>query len=120
MVRLLAFLLAVGLADGQSAQPEVQTEPLKADDIMAGVAANQDRSGALRKEYVYKQQSRYPRRASRSQENNQGSELLTLVSPSPVFPHGKLFANYCRWSASKKKGPLTAALCIVLSFVNAP
>ena len=55
MVRLLAFLLAAGLADGQSAQPEVQTEPLKADEIMARVAANQDRSEALRKEYVYKQ-----------------------------------------------------------------
>jgi len=55
MVRLLAFLLAASLADGQSAQPAVQTEPLKADDIMARVAANQDRSEALRKEYVYKQ-----------------------------------------------------------------
>jgi len=55
VVRLLAFLLAAGLADGQSAQPEVQTEPLKADDIMARVAANQDRSEAWRKEYVYKQ-----------------------------------------------------------------
>src|SRR5271167_4946008 len=51
----LAFLLAACLADGQSAQPEAQTEPLKADDIMARVAANQDRSQALRKEYVYKQ-----------------------------------------------------------------
>jgi len=55
MVRLLAFLLAAGLADGQSAQSAVQTEPLKADDIMARVAANQDRSEALRNEYVYKQ-----------------------------------------------------------------
>ena len=55
IVRLLAFLLAADLADGQSAQPEVQTEPLKAEDIMARVAANQDRSEALRKEYVYKQ-----------------------------------------------------------------
>lgn len=43
------------LAAGQSAQPEVQTEPLKADDIMARVAANQDRSEAARMEYVYKQ-----------------------------------------------------------------
>ncbi len=55
MVRFLAVLLAAGLAAGQGAQPEVQTEPLKADDIMARVAANQDRSEALRKEYVYKQ-----------------------------------------------------------------
>jgi len=55
MVRLLAFLLAAGFAEGQSAPPEVQTAPLKADDIMARVATNQDRSEALRKEYVYKQ-----------------------------------------------------------------
>jgi hypothetical protein len=55
MVRVLAFLLAAGLADGQNAQPEVQTEPLKANDIMVRVAANQDRSESLRKEYVYKQ-----------------------------------------------------------------
>ena len=48
-VCLLAFLLAAGLADGQSAQPEVQTEPLNAGDIMARVAANQDRSQALRR-----------------------------------------------------------------------
>jgi len=56
MLRLLAvFLLAAGLAAGQSAQPEVQAETLDADVIMARVAANQDRSEALRKEYVYKQ-----------------------------------------------------------------
>ena len=55
LFRLLAFLLAAGLAHGQSAQPEVQTEPLTAGDIMARVAANQDRGEALRKEYVYKQ-----------------------------------------------------------------
>src|SRR5208282_5518237 len=34
---------------------QVQAEPLKADDIMVRVAANQDRSESLRKEYVYKQ-----------------------------------------------------------------
>jgi hypothetical protein len=54
-IRVLVFLLAAGLADGQNAQPELPTEPLKADDIMARVAANQDRSEALREEYVYKQ-----------------------------------------------------------------
>ena len=55
IVSLLTFLLAASLADGQGAQPAVQTEPLKAADIMARVAANQDRSEALREEYVYKQ-----------------------------------------------------------------
>lgn len=55
MVCLLAVLLAPGLAAGKDAQPEVQPETLKADEIMARVAANQDHSEALRKEYVYKQ-----------------------------------------------------------------
>jgi len=55
MVRLLTVLLAAAFAAGQGAQPEVQTQSLKADDIMARVAANQDRSEALRKEYTYKQ-----------------------------------------------------------------
>jgi hypothetical protein len=54
-VRLLAFLLAASFAEGQSGQPEVQVAPLKADDIMARVAANQDRSEAARTEYTYKQ-----------------------------------------------------------------
>jgi len=38
LLRVLAFLLAAGLADGQDAQPaqpERQPEPLKAEDIMA-------------------------------------------------------------------------------------
>jgi len=34
LLRVLAFLLAAGLADGQDAQP-AQPEPLKAEDIMA-------------------------------------------------------------------------------------
>jgi len=56
MLRFLVLvLLATGLATGQSAPPEIQTETLSADAIMARVAANQDRSEALRKEYVYKQ-----------------------------------------------------------------
>ena len=74
--RVLVFLLAAGFAAGQSAQPGVQSTqqevqsapdgvqspqpqvqggPLTAGDIMARVAANQDRSQALRVQYVYKQ-----------------------------------------------------------------
>jgi hypothetical protein len=55
MVRLLSFLLAADLAVSQSAQPEVQTAPLTANDIIARVAANQDHGETLRGEYVYKQ-----------------------------------------------------------------
>ena len=49
-LRVLTFLLAAGLAVAQDAQPGIQTEPLKADDIMALVADNQDRGEALRTE----------------------------------------------------------------------
>jgi len=60
LLRMLAVLLVIGLAGGQSAQSQtiqtaVQNESLKADEIMARVAANQSRSEELRKEYVYKQ-----------------------------------------------------------------
>src|SRR5271166_508398 len=54
-LHVLTFLLAARLAVAQGAQPDLQTEPLKADDIMERVADNQDRSEALRTEYVYKQ-----------------------------------------------------------------
>lgn len=55
VIRLLAFLLAAELANGQDAQPEVKTEPLKAAEIMARVAVNQNLSEALREQYAYKQ-----------------------------------------------------------------
>lgn len=54
-IRLLAIALAAGLAEGQNADPQPQAESLTPEDIMARVAANQDRSQALRKDYVYKQ-----------------------------------------------------------------
>jgi len=55
MLRLLMAALSASLAVGLSAQAEIPAETLSADQIMARVAANQDRSEALRKEYVYKQ-----------------------------------------------------------------
>ena len=53
-VHLLVFLLAVAFSAAQDL-PTLSTEPLTADEIMARVAANQDRSEALRKQYVYRQ-----------------------------------------------------------------
>ncbi|MGB8582822.1 MAG: hypothetical protein WCD47_18525 [Candidatus Sulfotelmatobacter sp.] len=53
--RLLVLALPDGLVHGQNAQPEGRMGPPTAEDIMARVAANQDRSDVLRKEYVYKQ-----------------------------------------------------------------
>ncbi len=53
-VHLLVFLLAVAFSAAQDL-PTLSTEPLTAEAIMARVAANQDRSEALRKQYVYRQ-----------------------------------------------------------------
>ena len=61
IVRGLGFLLAAAVSVAQSAppeqakEPEVANTPLTADAIMLHVAANQDRSEALRKQYVYRQ-----------------------------------------------------------------
>jgi hypothetical protein len=60
-VRLAGFLLAASLSFAQSSPTEQAKEseqpnaPLTADVIMSRVAANQDRSEALRKQYVYRQ-----------------------------------------------------------------
>jgi hypothetical protein len=51
-LRLLAILLVAVLSAAQDSHTE---PPMTADAIMARVAANQDRSEALRKQYVYRQ-----------------------------------------------------------------
>jgi hypothetical protein len=59
MLRLAGILLVASLSFVQDAQPanakESEPAPLTADAIMARVAANQDRSEDLRKQYVYRQ-----------------------------------------------------------------
>jgi hypothetical protein len=51
-----SFLFAVAICGAQSSEGTVaNVPPVSAEQIMARVAANQDRSEALRKEYVYKQ-----------------------------------------------------------------
>jgi hypothetical protein len=60
-LRIVGFLLAAVVSFAQSSPPEQAKEsepanaPLTADVIMARVAANQDRSEALRMQYVYRQ-----------------------------------------------------------------
>jgi len=55
MIRALVIVFVVANAAGQQPQAEFQAEELKADDIMARVAANQNRSEEARQQYVYKQ-----------------------------------------------------------------
>jgi hypothetical protein len=52
---VLLVLLVAALSAAQDSQPEQANVPLTADAVMARVAANQDRSEALRKQYVYRQ-----------------------------------------------------------------
>lgn len=57
-MRILLALAISLLASGvfaQTAQPAMGNDPLTADAIMARVAANQDRSQELRREFVYQQ-----------------------------------------------------------------
>jgi hypothetical protein len=54
-LEVLLVLLVAALSAAQDSQPEQANAPLTADAIMARVAANQDRSEALRKQYVYRQ-----------------------------------------------------------------
>jgi len=49
------FVLAATFSAAQDLRTAPSTEPLNADVIMARVAANQDRSEAMRKQYVYRQ-----------------------------------------------------------------
>ena len=51
----LGLLLAVTASLAQAPPAEPPAAPLSAEAIMARVAANQDRSEALRKEFVYRQ-----------------------------------------------------------------
>jgi hypothetical protein len=54
-LHLLVFVLAATFSSAQDLRTVPSTEPLSTDVIMARVAANQDRSEALRKQYVYRQ-----------------------------------------------------------------
>lgn len=56
-MRILCLVMIVlgGISSAQNPSSESATERLTADEIMAKVAANQDRSEALRKEFVYRQ-----------------------------------------------------------------
>ncbi len=61
ILRVVGLLVATSVSFAQSSPPEQAkasepaNAPLTADAIMARVAANQDRSEALRKQYVYRQ-----------------------------------------------------------------
>lgn len=55
MLRMLGILLISSLACAQNALPESAQRPLTAEMIMSRVAANQDHSEELRKQYIYKQ-----------------------------------------------------------------
>ena len=82
---LPAILLAASVAAAQTPEPSVQAEPLKAEEIMAGVAANQVRSEALRNDYVYNQHihiATHKPQTRMMREENADYEVSTL----PTIP----------------------------------
>ena len=55
-IKLTVLLVAASLASaGQESNPQATAPAVKAAEIMARVAVNQDRSEALRKQYIYRQ-----------------------------------------------------------------
>ena len=55
MSRFFLSLLMIAAAFGQTVQPDSNKSVLSTDAIMVRLAANQDRSQALRKEYICKE-----------------------------------------------------------------
>src|SRR5689334_18383013 len=74
---LLASLLLVGV------HPSTDAPALTADDIMARVAANQDRSNRLRNEYVYRQHIHLvSQKTNGTQMHEESADYL--VTPTPT------------------------------------
>ena len=103
---LFLCLLAATCANAQ--------EPLSAADIMARVAANQDRSVALRKEYVYDQ---HVHSVSRETNGKLMREVTSdyQVTPTPDGIHKQLVQESGRYYSKGKyvdfsgKAPTTTA-----------
>ncbi len=98
-LHLLAILLAATLSAAQDSQPG--TEPLTADAIMARVAANQDRSEALRKQYVYHQHLRIlTHKSSGKVLREETADYEVLPTPDGTEKELKSLTGRC-WSKGK-------------------
>jgi len=78
---LPAVLLAASFVAAQVPEPGVEAEPLKAEEIMARVAGNQERSETLRNEYIYNQHihiATHKPRTRMMREENADYEVSTL------------------------------------------
>ncbi|HET7893079.1 MAG TPA: hypothetical protein VFL34_16245 [Candidatus Sulfotelmatobacter sp.] len=79
---VLAILLVAACSHAQDSLTPSAEQPLTADAIMARVAANQDRSDALRKQYVYRQHIRIATRRSNGKVQREESADYDVI-PAP-------------------------------------
>jgi hypothetical protein len=94
-VKILGLLITVLLAGAPSAAQASQpsTEPLTADAIMARVAANQDRSEALRKQYVYRQHIHILTHKSSRVQREETADYEVLPTPDGTQKELKLLTG---------------------------
>ena len=83
MRRFLLLALVAGISFGSASAAEVTSPPLSADQIMARVAANQDRSEAERTHYIYLQHIRMVSRKTG------GKVMCEEITDSRVSPQQK-------------------------------
>lgn len=79
---VLAILLVAACSHAQDSLTPSAEQTLTADAIMARVAANQDRSDALRKQYVYRQHIRIATRRSNGKVQREESADYDVI-PAP-------------------------------------
>lgn len=79
---VLAIVLVAACSPAQDPGTRAAEQPLTADAIMARVAANQDRSDALRKQYIYRQHIHIATRRSNGKVEREESADYDVV-PAP-------------------------------------
>src|SRR5450755_2529984 len=103
MLYVAGVLLATSVSFAQSLPPEIlnpqPNAPLTADAIMARVAANQDSSEALRKEYVYLQHTHVVTHKPKGGRLQREETADYDVTPTPDGTEKKLTVRF--WKNGK-------------------
>lgn len=98
---VLAILLVAASSHAQDSLTPSAEQPLTADAIMARVAANQDRSDALRKQYVYRQHIRIATRRSNGKvQREESADYDVIPAPDDTKKELKLLTGHY-WNKGK-------------------
>lgn len=98
---VLAILLVAASSHAQDSLTPSAEQTLTADAIMARVAANQDRSDALRKQYVYRQHIRIATRRSNGKvQREESADYDVIPAPDDTKKELKLLTGHY-WNKGK-------------------